>query len=146
MNDRMNRLLTEGRLLTEAEAMSSKEFVKAVERQVKLQGKYINLDNYNQFNHKYNTVIITFVNIKGQPGSWGGAQEMNNRYQITVEGFGAGEDDPAPRGKVKAQELSGAYFAKQQGVGKMRAKTGAPDKIAKYVADYISKLAATETR
>jgi len=145
MSTRMQRLLTEDRMsrLTEAATMGSAEFVKAVERQVKLNGKYLNLDNYNKFNDRYNNVIITFINI---PGGGGGAQAMNNRYQITVDGFGAGPDDPPPKGKVKAKELTGAYFAQQQGLKKMRAKTGTPDKVAKYVADYISALADTPTR
>jgi hypothetical protein len=145
MSTRMQRLLHESRQarLTEAATMGSKEFVKEVERLTNLNGKWMKLDNYNKFNQRYDHVIITFINV---PGGGQGAQAMNNRYQITVDGFGAGEDDPPPKGKVKAAELSGAYFAKQQGLKKMRAKTGTPDKIAKYVADYISKLAATETR
>jgi len=145
MNERMRRLLTEDRLsrLTEAATMTSKQFVDEVKRLAKIGDKYLHLDPYNKFNDKYDHVIITFVNV---PGGGSGAQAMNNRYQITVDGFGAGENDPPPKGKVKAKELSGGYFAKQAGVGKMRGKTGTPDKIAKYVADFINKLAATETR
>jgi len=147
MNRRINAMLEEIRHeLSEAE-MGSAAFMDAVRGQTKLKGKYLNLNNYNQFSQTYDTVHITFINLPADASDLRSATAMNNRYQITVAGFGKESGSaPPPKGKVKAKELTGAYYAKQVGVGKMRGKTAKPAAIAKYIAAFLSKLAATETR
>lgn len=135
--------------LDESEGMGSKDFCEAIKRMAKTRGKYLNCDHYNKFSGRHDQVIITFINLKeGQP--MGGPDAMNLRYQITVEGFGKGPHDPPPRGKVKANTMTSSILHSRSvdvgGLKKMRGKTAKPEAVAKYVADYITKLAKLDPK
>jgi len=80
---------------------------------------------------------INFVNLpKGVGTAGGGAEGENNRMSFNVEGF-AKDGGPPPSGKVKV-EMSRSALPREY---KLRAKTGAPPVIAKYIADFLSKVA-----
>ena len=129
------------RRLVEEDVWDSARFCDYVKKHAKVGKKYLSCDNYNQFNKAYDVIHITFINLEGTPG---GAAAMNNRYQISVEGFDRSLGLPPPKGKVKCQTMTRASWA--FGDLKLRGKSGNPDAIAKYIADFISELAKTEPR
>jgi hypothetical protein len=115
--------------------LTSTDFVKLLESKVKIGDKVLDTDNHNQFDNSYSTVYVSFFNVPKAKAT--GATGMNNRFQFKVEGFGKGQDDPPPRGKVKVEATSRANaFANH----KLRAKSGNPAAIATYLADFINKV------
>lgn len=87
------------------------------------------------------TVTVRFVNLpRGMTGSSnGGAEWFNNRVVYMVEGFAASLREPAP-GKVSVKEL-GSFIVDRK--LRLRARSGTPAEIAKYLGAHISKLART---
>ena len=87
---------------------------------------------------RYDSVYINFYNLpEGLGGAGGGAEGENNRMSFWVEGFD--KDDPhapPPTGKVKVK-LSNSALPRSYN---LRAKTAEPEKIAKYVAEFLNKV------
>lgn len=83
-------------------------------------------------------IIVQYINLpKGIGGAGGGAEAMNNRLLLTVDGFHRSDiDAPAP-GKVSVKMLSSSLPRDM----KLRGKTAAPAVIAKYIADFLAKVA-----
>jgi len=140
-----NKVLNEAiHQLVEGKVMDSERFCKALERKAKIGNKHLNCDYYNRFNQAHDNVIITFVNLpKNKP--MGGAEEMNNRYQITVDGFSPELGSPPPSGKVKAKTMTGALGFSEAGL-KMRGKTATPEKMVDYIAAFLGKLAKVKAK
>lgn len=84
------------------------------------------------------SVYINFFNLPKAHGV-GGADGANNRVLLAVTGFDRkNPDGPPPTGKVKVE----ATVSFTRHTHPFRAKTGAPAAIAKYIADYLNKIAA----
>ena len=96
------------------------------------------------FGSSMNTDQI-FVNFYNVPESMArGATGENNRLMIVVDGFSRESvDAPPPKGKIKA-EVSVNMYRGRGDTPRLRAKSGQIDAIAKYVADYINLIAATQ--
>jgi len=86
---------------------------------------------------KEGDVYINFINLpRGIGGAGGGAEAENNRASFWIRGFGR-EDAPSPSGKLKIEMANSALPRTY----KLRAKTAAPGVIAKYIADFLVKIA-----
>jgi hypothetical protein len=123
-----------------AESGGSEEFIKMVESHLKLDGRQISFDNVNRFGGvRYGTVHVNFINLpKGVGGAGGGAEAENNRMLFSVEGFGEETPhSPPPTGKVRVELRVRALFPDQY---KLRAKSGTPAQVAKYLADFLNKV------
>lgn len=114
--------------------LTSNDFVKLLKSKVDIGDKVLDTDNYNQFDQSYSTVYVSFFNVPKAKAL--GATGMNNRFQFKVEGFGKGENDP-PRGKVKVEATSRARAFENH---KLRAKSGTPEAIATYLANFINTV------
>jgi len=87
----------------------------------------------------HDTVFLNFINLPhGVGGAGGGAEAENNRMMFVVSGFGhESETAPPPTGKVKV-ELSVSALPRSYN---LRAKTGTPSAIARYLADHLNRIA-----
>jgi len=89
--------------------------------------------------HHYEMVHVNFINLPtGIGGAGGGAEAENNRMSFLIEGFhGADPHAPPPRGKVKIEHRVSALPREY----KLRGKTGTPQQIARYLADFLNRVA-----
>lgn len=120
-----------------ADTGGSEEFVKALESQLKLEDRHISISNKSTLGGtSYASVTIHFINLPTRvPGR--GAEAENNRVTLMVEGFGKETPNtPPPTGKVKVKMLVSALPREYN----LRAKTGTPSQVAKYVADFLNKV------
>ena len=69
----------------------------------------------------------------------GGAEAENNRMLFMVHGFD--EDSASPVVKVKLEQSGNGIGSSGNWAPKMRAKSGEPDKVAAYLANYINEIA-----
>jgi len=105
----------------------------------------IHLTNHNGRTVKYKkspgseVIYVSFYNLPPEVGNaGGGAEAENNRATFSIDGWDAKDlDAPAPTGKVKVETRVSVFSRKL----KLRAKTGSPEAICKYLADFINKLA-----
>lgn len=111
------------------------EFAKELESHLKLDGRQIRIDTKG-FAGSRQTVYVSFVNLPHGVGSaGGGAEAMNNRMVFSVEGFSK-EGGPPPAGKVKVQLTASSLPSEYR----LRAKSGPPNAVVKYLADFINKV------
>lgn len=88
---------------------------------------------------------IIFVNYYNLPEArykqrrGGGAEAENNRMSFSITGWGKAEHEPVE--KVKVEHRVGSIVPWGHPLRSMRAKTGAPNKIAIYLASYINQIA-----
>jgi hypothetical protein len=88
-------------------------------------------------------IAINFFNlptarVKERRG--GGAEAENNRMLFMVNGFD--EDSATPVAKVKLEQSVSSIGHHGNWAPKMRAKSGSPDKVAIYLANYINEIAS----
>lgn len=108
-----------------------------VRNEHQLGGKFVG----DAFKPRVDDVYVNYVNLPkdANGGSGGGAEAENNRMSFWVRGFDAfNPDKDGPTGKVKVEMANSALPRSY----KLRAKTGSPASIAKYLADFINKVAA----
>ena len=85
------------------------------------------------------SVYVNFVNLpEGVGGEGGGAEAENNRTSFWIEGFDRKDPQAPPKGKLKIEQANSVFGRSRN----MRAKTGTPDAIAGYLADYLAKIVA----
>jgi len=86
----------------------------------------------------YESVYVNFINLpKGSGHGGGGAEAENNRMSFWIHGFhGSDPHAPPPRGVVKV-EMSNSALPRAY---KLRAKTGSPAVVAKYLATFLNKV------
>lgn len=85
---------------------------------------------------KEDSVYVNFINLpRGVGSAGGGAEGENNRMSFHVEGFGPA-DSPPPSGKVKV-EMRVSSLPRER---KLRAKSGPPAAIAKYLANFLRTI------
>jgi len=90
--------------------------------------------------HFYESVYVNFVNLpEGAGGGGGGAEAENNRMSFWIHGFyGAEPHASPPSGKVKIEHANSALPREYR----LRGKTGKPEVIAKYLADFLNRVVA----
>ena len=88
---------------------------------------------------------IIFVNYFNLPEArhrqrrGGGAESENNRMLFSISGWGKTEDVPVE--KVSVEQTVGSIVPWEHPLRSMRKKTGSPDKVAVYLANYINQIA-----
>jgi hypothetical protein len=119
------------------ETMGAAAFVEALKSHLKLQGRQARVSVSKGMDFvKDESVYVNFINLpSGVGGAGGGAEAENNRMSFWVRGFGV-DSAPPPSGKVKV-ELSNSALPREY---KLRAKSGPPAAIAKYLADFINTV------
>jgi hypothetical protein len=84
-------------------------------------------------------LFVNFYNIpRARQGERDRAELENNRMLFTVSGFGKGPNEPPPSGTVKVEQTASALPREYR----LRAKTGTPQQIAHYLADFIMRVNA----
>lgn len=88
--------------------------------------------------HFYESVYVNFVNLpEGAGGGGGGAEAENNRMSFWIHGFyGAEPHASPPSGKVKIEHANSALPREYR----LRGKSGKPEVIAKYLADFLNRV------
>ncbi len=122
-----------------ADEGGSEDFIKLLESLLRLDGRQVRLINKSTLGGlSYADVYVNFINLPaGIGGAGGGAEAENNRMSFWVRGFG--KDDPhapPPSGKVKVEHHTSALPREYR----LRAKTGTPSQIAKYLADFLNRV------
>lgn len=125
-----------------AEAQGSADFIELLRSKLNVGDRKVVFDNYNQYNKTYSTVFIHYINLPENLAG-GDAESENNRLMLQVSGFGKEEHAPPPSGKVKVELSISAVQDAAKGRLRMRAKSGTPEQIAKYVADFLNMVAKT---
>jgi len=88
------------------------------------------------------SVAIQFYNLprpRVEQRRGGGAEAENNRMMFWVHGFN--EESSTPAAKVKVEQSVNNIGQMGRWAPKMRSRSGSPDKIAAYVADYVNQVA-----
>jgi len=130
------------RLMANVGSMDAAQFCEAVKSMVDTHGKALSCHSGMMGSHSQ--VFVDFINLpveRVREKRGGGAEGSNNRMLITVYGFADALGEPPPGGKVKVETRISLYGA-PPALSKLRGKSGSPEAMAKYVADFISKVAA----
>jgi hypothetical protein len=93
--------------------------------------------------------VINYYNVpsdaaKALPHYTRGAVAENNRLMLTVEGFGRGEGEPSPTGKVKLATSVWSFSMPRWGVKRPRGKTAAPAKVLDSVVAIVERVLELE--
>lgn len=121
----------------------SSDFIDLVRDHLDVGDRVVRFNNVSRLaGVRYDTIYINFFNLPEEVVArreGGGAEAENNRMMFTVSGFGREtEHSPPPTGKVKV-ELTVSAFPRSLS---MRAKTGTPEAVAKYLAAFLNKVVA----
>ncbi len=122
-------------------AMSSKAFVDAVVSQAKSGVGNVAGKSFSRLGKTHEMATIEFINAP--QGKRGGASGENNRFLFFVEGFGKGEGEGPPTGKVKIEQSVHSYHGDLK---RMRGKTAPPEKMVAYLVKYINEAAKREPK
>lgn len=114
-------------------SMGSDDFVAAVRAKASLGQGYLVTKTMSRIGGtRYDMATIAFYNVSKELGKGGGgAVAMNNRLLMFVEGFGTGENEPSPTGKVKFDIGAAELLSRPL----PRRKTATPERMVDYVAD-----------
>jgi hypothetical protein len=88
------------------------------------------------------SVTVQFYNLpesRVRQRRGGGAEAENNRAMFWIHGFD--EDSATPVAKVKVEHSVNSIGRPDHWAPKRKGKSGSPDKIATYVAEYINEIA-----
>jgi hypothetical protein len=113
----------------------SEEFITLLQSYLNIGDRAITFRNKSSLGGGYDDIFINFSNVPKNLA--GGAVSENNRAAFWVRGFG--KDDPhspPPTGKVKIEAAVSALPREYS----LRAKTGTPAQVAKYLADFLNKV------
>jgi len=108
-------------------------FVRELHAHAHVQGRQLdaNVIESSSPGERPDTLYVTFVNLPAGIGNaGGGAERMNNRMMFKVNGFGM------PAGKVRVELMSSSLPRTHR----LRARTGAPDAIAKYLGAFLTQV------
>jgi hypothetical protein len=124
--------------LREDAPMSAAAFVDALREHLQIGDRYISSRVESSWGpRKDEEVYVNFVNLPiavVQRREGGGAEAENNRASFWIRGFGTAG---APASRVKI-ECSNSVFSPAH---KLRAKTGSPAAVAKYLAEFLNRIA-----
>lgn len=125
----------------EAGGMDSKTFCELLVKKAKWQGGTMEFSYRNRYNDKNDVVMVTYINLP--PDQARGANAMNNRFSVSVEGFSPELGAPPPTGKVKLKVMvTSRVFT--EALGKVRGRTASPERMLSYLAKLISDMAKVE--
>lgn len=127
--------------LAEASSMDSKQFCEALKKKAKIGNRVLHLDPYNRFSHTYDTVTGNFFNIPEEEMRIN-ARPDNNRYMFIVEGFSKELGNPPPSGKVRFNTHISFHPLGHE--GRVRGKTGTPEKVIEYIAKHLERFSKAE--
>lgn len=128
--------------------MGSADFAAALASLLDVGDRQVRIENESRLGGKYDpeqgrympyvgSVYVNFINLPtGIGGAGGGAEAENNRMSFWVRGFDR-LDPHKTATKVKVEMQTSAFPRSFN----MRAKTGTPVQVAKYLAAYINKIA-----
>lgn len=88
--------------------------------------------------------IINFYNVPESKAR--GATGENNRVMFTVDGFGKGEGEPSPRGKVKLETSVWSFSMSPWNMKRPRGKTAAPAKVLDTIVKVIEGVLKLEPK
>lgn len=115
-----------------AEPMTAEDFVKEFEKNLHVGDRQVKASISTLGGSERPSVHIRFVNLpKGIGGAGGGAEAENNRMSFMTH------FPTNPAEKIKIEQIVN-HLGRQYN---MRAKSGHPAKVAKYVADYLNRIA-----
>lgn len=89
------------------------------------------------------SVTVTFVNLpleRVRQRRGGGAESENNRMLFMVRGFNAGPTSAEGVERVQVEQLVNHVGDRSEN---MRKKTGTPERVAEYLAEYVNRMAAS---
>lgn len=93
------------------------------------------------------TGSVTFVNLpyeRVRERRGDGAEAENNRQLFFVRGFNSGPSSSEGVEKVQVEQLvNNVGIPTGARSETLRKKTGSPDKVASYLADYLNRIAAS---
>jgi hypothetical protein len=120
-----------------AASMTAHEFASELQNRLRLQGRQAMVRVEASWGpRKDEEVYVNFVNLpEGVGSAGGGAEAENNRSSYWIRGFGPASAPAAA--KVKVEESNTVFRTHR-----MRAKTGAPEAVARTLADHLNKLVA----
>lgn len=122
------------RAITAADLGGAEDFISNLKSHLSLKGRQVTFTNKNSFDNTYSSVFVNFTNLEKIGDR---AEAENNRVMLVVTGFGKeAPDAEPPTGKVKV-EMKLSTLPSQY---RLRAKSGTPAQIAKYIADFLNKV------
>jgi hypothetical protein len=133
------------RFAAEAELGGSAEFVTKLQGRLNVGDRHVSIRNKHSLGG-YDAVYVNFVNLPKSKGAGGGAEAENNRISFWVNGFDKKDEHaPPPSGKVKVETANPALYTGDEYTREnrvvLRAKSGTPDQVAKYLADFLNNVA-----
>jgi len=126
-----------------AEPGGSAEFMEKLKGYLSIGDRQISMRNQHGIGGA-DAVYVNFVNLP--KGHGGGAESENNRASFWIRGFDKADEHAAPpTGKVKVEMSNSALYSGEGAPSRetrvvMRAKTGTPDQVAKYLADFLNNV------
>jgi hypothetical protein len=87
---------------------------------------------------KTGQLFVNFYNIPRRSEPRDRAELENNRMMFTVAGFGDRPNAQPPSGKIKIEQTLSALPREYR----LRAKSGTPEQIVEYLADFLNKVSA----
>lgn len=130
-----------------ASKMPGPVFVDAIKNGVKK--GYVKGSSLNQYTGGHYGAMVTYFNLPRNHERHN-VNPTNNAFSFTISGFGKGETDPPPKGKVKIEMTRNSYRVsrfrgdEKQQIKNLRAKTGPPEKIVDYLLKYIAEIGEIE--
>lgn len=126
----------------------SAEFMTLLESHLSVGDRQVTM--HNKSLGTSDSVFINFINLPhGIGGAGGGAEAENNRALFEVHGFDKKDEHaPPPTGKVKVEMLKSALYSGEGAPSRetrvvLRARTGTPEQIAKYLASWLNQVSKT---
>jgi len=119
--------------------LGSADFIEEVQRQLRIGDRQISFRNHSTLGgSSYAEVYVNFINLpRSIGGAGGGAEAENNRSSFWVRGFDRSDPHaPPPRGKVKI-EMANSTLPREI---RLRGKTGTPQQVARYLADFLNRV------
>lgn len=124
----------------------SAEFIEKLKGHLSIGDRQIMMRNKHSLGGS-DSIYVNFINLpKGYGGGGGGAEAENNRISFWIHGFDKKDEHaPPPTGKVKVETSNSALYTSDEPSREtrvqMRAKSGTPEQVAKYLADFLNNVA-----
>lgn len=109
-------------------------------RYADLRGRYLHFNGHNPFSNRYDTLQATFINLptpEVEGHRFLTAEDANHRQIFSIKGFDAHDPAAPAPGKLHIETLSAGPYPR------LRAKTGTPEQIAKYLGQHLTAIVAS---
>lgn len=124
--------------------MTAHDFVEALRGHLQVGDRQVHITVQPGYGFKRDeSVYVNFINLpEGIGGAAGGAEAENNRASFWVRGWpGVGEPSSKVRVENPNSALYGAGAPSRETRVSMRAKSGSPAAVARYLADFLNRVA-----